>query len=150
MPRQVCEGRATAGGKRIAKIQTPGCRTFSRKEFETRREEERTDADGHGRKAHRAAKTDWRTTHGAAHRTARGSESVSHRADSIRHGGGIFETGARTAADSANAEARAGSFDTHEDGQRAGESPHGVSRATQYLARAGERRDQVSPERDAG
>src|SRR5579864_1163379 len=98
--------------------------------------------DGHACEGGAAADT--------AHRAARGFESLPDRADPVRHCSGIPEARPGPATDSAHAEARPGSIDSHQDGQRAGEGIQRVSRATQCGARTGERRDSLSSGGDAG
>src|SRR6266576_3616252 len=117
---------------------------------QTNRVDERTDADGHGRKANSPDKTDWRTSHGAPHRSTRRPESLPHRADSVRHGGRILEARSRPAADFAHSEAHSGSFPADEDGQRPGEGIHRLPRAAQRVARAWQGRYPLPSQRHAG
>ena len=85
----------------------------------------------------------------SAHCAARGSESISHRADSVRYGGGVSEARSRPAPDFAHAQARPGSFDSHQDGQRPGEGPDRLSRAAQRRARTRQGRHPFPSQRHA-
>src|SRR5262249_43317854 len=104
---------------------------------------ERTDADGHGRKASRP-------TAYTEDCSSRRPEPVSHRANPVRHGGRILEARRGAAASAAHAKARAGSFFAHQDGQRAVAGHDWLSRAAQRFARPGQRGYPFSSERDTG
>ena len=62
----------------------------------------------------------------------------------------VLEARSRIAASAAHAEKNPGSFSADQDGQRADKGDDWISRAAQHCARAGQRRNPVSPQCDAG